>query len=159
MACPLGVKILISESHCIQYHYDILVHVTKRSNSTWLSFLYKKRILKKSHSLLLRSRYGWTHWGRVTHICVINLISIASDNGLSPGWRQAIIWTNAGILLIGHLGTNFSEILMGIHTISLKKMHFKMLSAKWRPFCFGLNVLTFVNYTSGINPIARSDFM
>ena len=51
-----------------------------------------------------------THWGRVTHICVGNLTIIGSDNGLSPGRRQAIIWTNAGILLIGPLGTNFSEI-------------------------------------------------
>ena len=33
---------------------------------------------------------------RVTHICVSNLIFIGSDNGLSPGRRQAIIWTNAG---------------------------------------------------------------
>ena len=39
-----------------------------------------------------------THWGRVTHICVISLIIIGSDNGLLPGRRQAIIWTNAGIL-------------------------------------------------------------
>ena len=30
--------------------------------------------------------------------------------GLAPGRRQAIIWTNAGVLLIGNLGTNFSEI-------------------------------------------------
>ena len=35
-----------------------------------------------------------THWGRVTHICVGNLTIIGSDNGLSPGRRQAIIWTN-----------------------------------------------------------------
>ena len=42
-----------------------------------------------------------THWGRVTHICVGELTIIVSDNGLSPGQRQAIIWTNAGILLIG----------------------------------------------------------
>ena len=34
---------------------------------------------------------------------------IGSDGVLSPGWHQAIIWTNAGILLIGTLGTNFSE--------------------------------------------------
>ena len=34
--------------------------------------------------------------------------SIGSDNGLSPDQCQAIIWTNAGILLIGPLGTNFS---------------------------------------------------
>ena len=47
-----------------------------------------------------------THWGRVTHICVGKLSIIGSDNGLSPDRRQAIIWTNAGILLIGTLGTN-----------------------------------------------------
>ena len=82
-----------------------------------------------------------THWGRVTHLCVSKLTSIASDNGLSPGWRQAIIWTNAGILLIGPLGTNFSEILGEIHTFSFKKMRLKMSSEKWRPFCPSLNVL------------------
>ena len=38
-----------------------------------------------------------THWGRVTHICVGNLTIIGSDNGLSPGRRQAITWTNVGI--------------------------------------------------------------
>ena len=54
-----------------------------------------------------------SHWGRVTHICVGKLTIIGSDNGLTPGRRQAIIWTNAGILLIGPLGTNFSEILIG----------------------------------------------
>ena len=84
-----------------------------------------------------------THWGRVTHICVVSLTIIGPDNGLSPGWRQAIIWTNAWILLIGPWGTNFSEILIGIQTFSFKKMHLKMSSEKWRPFCLGLNVLIF----------------
>ena len=65
-------------------------------------------------------RLQLTHWGRVTHICVIKLTTIGSDNGLSPGRRQAIIWTNAGILLIGPLGTNFSEILIRIKTFSIK---------------------------------------
>ena len=60
---------------------------------------------------------------------------------LSPGQRQAIIWTNAGILLVGHLGTNFSEILIKIHTFPFKKMHLKMSAAKCRPFCLGFNVL------------------
>ena len=87
-------------------------------------------------------RYNLTHWGRVMHICNGKLTIIGSDNGLSPGRRQAIIWTNAGILLIGPLGTNFSEILMAIETFSFKKMHLKKSSAKWRPFCLGLNVLT-----------------
>ena len=82
-----------------------------------------------------------THWGRVTFICVSKLTIFGSDNGLSPGRRQAIIWTNAGILLIGSLGTNFSEILIEILTFSIKKMHLKISSAKWRPFCLGLNVL------------------
>ena len=83
-----------------------------------------------------------THWGRVTHICVSNLTIIGSDNGLSPGRHQAIIRTNAGILLIGPLGTNFSEILIKILTFSFKKMRLKVSSGKWRPFCLGLNVLS-----------------
>ena len=78
----------------------------------------------------------------MTHICVRKLTTIVSDNGLSLGRRQAIIWTNVGILLTGRLGINFTEILVAIHTFSLKKMHFKISSEKWRPFCLGLNVLT-----------------
>ena len=81
-----------------------------------------------------------THWGRVTHICISKVAISVSDNGLSPGRRQAIIWNNAGILLIGPLGTNFTGILIGIHIFSFKKMHLKMASAKWRLFCLGLNV-------------------
>ena len=74
-------------------------------------------------------------------MCVGKLIIIGSDNGLSPGRRQAIIWTNAGIVLIGPLGTNFIEILIEILTISFKKMRFKVAALKWRPFCLGLNGL------------------
>ena len=82
-----------------------------------------------------------THWGRVTHICVSKLTISGSDNGLSPGRRQAIIWTNAGILLIGPLETNFSEIFVGIQTFSLRKMHLNMSSALKRLFRLGLNEL------------------
>ena len=82
-----------------------------------------------------------THWSRVTHICVSKLTIIGSDNGLWPGRRQAINWTNAGILLIEPLGTNFSEILIGIQTFSFKKMHMKMSSAKGRFFSLGLSEL------------------
>ena len=110
---------------------------------------------------------GLTHWGRVTHICVSKLTIIVSDNGLSPGRRQAIIWTNDGILLIGPLGTNFSEILIKIHTFSFKKMHFKMLSGRWQPFCLGLNVLNHrlssykivnIHFCSGTNIIGMANF-
>ena len=62
-----------------------------------------------------------THWGRVTYICVRKMINIVSDNGLSPSLRQAEIWTNAGILLIGHLRINFSEIFIEIETFSFRK--------------------------------------
>ena len=92
--------------------------------------------------LIMKWVVTWlTHWGRMTHICVGKLTIIGSDNGLSPGRRQAIIWTNAWILLIWPLGTNFNEILIGNQTFSFKKMHLKMSSAKWRPFCLSLNVL------------------
>ena len=83
-----------------------------------------------------------TYWGRVTHICISKLTIIGSDNGLLLGRCQAIVWTSAGILLIRPLGTNFSEILIEIHTFLFKKMLWKMASGKWRPFCLCLNVLT-----------------
>ena len=83
-----------------------------------------------------------THWGRVTHICVSELTIIGSDNGLSPGRRQAIIRTNAGILLIRPLGINFSEFVVEILIFSFKKRRLKVSSAKWRLFCLGLNELT-----------------
>ena len=83
-----------------------------------------------------------THWGRVTHICVSNLTTIGWGNGLSPERRRAIIWTNAGILLIGPLGTNISEIIIEIQTFSLKKIRLKMSSAKCCSFRLGLNVLS-----------------
>ena len=76
----------------------------------------------------------------MTHICVGKPTIIGSDNGFSPDRRQAIIWTNAGILLIAPLGTNFSEILTRIQTFSFNKMQLKMSSAKWRPFCLGVKV-------------------
>ena len=71
------------------------------------------------------------------------LTIIGADSALSPGRRQAIIWTNARILLIGPLGTIFVEILIGFQIFSYKKMHLKMSSAKWRPFCLGLDVLRY----------------
>ena len=60
--------------------------------------------------------------------CVSYLAITGSDNSL--------------LLLIGPLGTNFSEILIQIHIHSCKKMYLKMLSAKWCLFRLGLNVLT-----------------
>ena len=97
-------------------------------------------MLSKIVRYYINNYWNWgrilTHWGWVTHICVTG-----SDNGLSPGRHQAIIWINAGILLIGPLGTYFSEIYIEILTFSFKEMRLKVWSAKWWPFCHGLNVL------------------
>ena len=92
---------------------------------------------------------GLTHWGRVTHICVSKLTIIGSDNGLAPVRRQAIIWTNAGILFIGPLGTKLSENLFEILTFSFTKMRLKVSSAKWRLLCLGLNELINVYNKTG----------
>ena len=91
---------------------------------------------------------GPTHWGRVTHICVGKLTIIGSDNGLSPGRRQAKIWTNAEILLIGPLGTNFSEILIALfHSRNCiwkyrlrNGVHFVSASMCWGTCCILLTV-------------------
>ena len=68
----------------------------------------------------------------MTHIYVSKLAIIGLDNDFSPGRRQAIIWTNAGILQIG----------IEIHKFSFKKIHFKMSSGKLRQFYLILNVIT-----------------
>ena len=91
------------------------------SNSNWILLFYTKEI-SLDHSVL-------THWGRVTHRCVIKLTITGSNNGLSPDGRQAIIWTIAGI-----------------PTVSFKKVTFKVSSAKYRPFRLGLNVISKYQY-------------
>ena len=89
----------------------------------------------------------------MTHICVGNLIIIGSDNGLSPDRRQAIIWTNAELLSIGPLQNYLSENLIKMQQFSLKKMHVKMSSAKWRLSCLGLNVLSGCTYLSSMDTV------
>ena len=62
-----------------------------------------------------------------------NWVSIGSDKGLSPVRRQAITWTNADVLS----ETKFREIRIKIQNVYFTKIHLKMSSAKWRPFCPG----------------------
>ena len=110
-------------------------------------------VIRDSIGDIVRSGFHFvlTHWGRVTHICVSELTIIGSDNGLSPGRRQAIIWNNAGLLLIEPLGTSVNEISIEIQTFSFKKTHLKTSSAKWRPCCLGLNVLSLIqSHCSGL---------
>ena len=126
-------------SKCITIkQWDVITHPC----SIFIGTLFK---------LVLKIGYGWTttphktmdltHWGPVTHVCVSKLTIIGWDNGLSLVGRQAIISTNAGILLIGNPGRNFNEISIKTHTFSFKKIHLKMSSAKRWPFCLSLNVL------------------
>ena len=58
------------------------------------------------------------HCAQVAHICVSNTKIIGSDNGLLPVRRLPIIWSNAGISMIGHLGISFSKTLIVICAFS-----------------------------------------
>ena len=99
---------------------NIFKHVSRNTPKAWWC---------KMRQLETQIIFTLSHWGRVKHICVSKLIIIGSNNGLSSGQRQAIVWNNIGIFLIGPLGTNFIEILVGIQTFSFRKMHLKMSSA------------------------------
>ena len=59
-------------------------------------------------------------WCRIN--ASLNWVSISSGNGF--------YWTNAALLSIGPLGTNFNEIRMGTQNFSSMKMLLKMSSAK-----------------------------
>ena len=147
------MKILI---FCFEFHISLFLWVQVISQY-WFSMLRYQWCLGAEQATNYCPRTNdshviWCHiyvtkpqrvnWGRVAHICASNLTITGSDNGSSPHRCQAIIWTNVGILLIGPLGTNFTEISIEIYTFSFKEMLLKMSSAKWRPFCLGLNVLT-----------------
>ena len=58
--------------------------------------------------------------------------------GLLPVQHQGITWTNPGLLSTGILGTNFSEIWIGILPLTFKKIYLKMsakmvaILSRWR---------------------------
>ena len=111
-----------SGANDVYCHYLILLHQIRNWVTTMCPSWWS---MQKIENVCL------THWGRVTHICVSKITTIiGSDNGFSPGRRQAIIWTSVGILLIGSLGTNFSEILIEIYTFSFQENAFEY--AVWK---------------------------
>ena len=77
-------------------------------------------------------------------ICVRKLSIIGSDNGLSPGRRQVIIWPNDGILSIGPLGTNFSKISIKILTFQFKKLHLKITTIVSWPQCVYIYIYMYI---------------
>ena len=129
----------------------------KQIYGTWISnythnFMWDVITYAWPISLLLAPHTILTHWGRVTYICISKLTIIGSDNGLAPTRRQAIIWTNVGILLIQNLRKNFHDILSKIDIFSFKKAHLKM-SAKWQQFCLRLNALMVMIYVGWCNKV------
>ena len=88
---------------------------------------------------------------------VVNLTIIGSDNGLSPARRQAILLTNAGVLLMGPLGTNLSETLIDIYAFHSRKRlwkcrlenggHFVAVSMCWYVFYSMTIGVVLVNFT------------
>ena len=130
----------------IEFHGRILLTCTNICDPSEAAKQHRLIILTHCglftlHGFRDHDQHLLTHWGWVMHICVSDPTIIGSDNGLSPGRRQTTIWTNAGILLIRTLRINFSEIVSEIYTFPFTKMHLKMSSGKWRPFCLSLNVL------------------
>ena len=78
----------------------------------------------------------------MTHICVGKLTIIGSDNDLSPERLQAIIWTNAGILLIGPLEENTFENVVC-----------EMLFISSRPQCVKVEILLIFTYDMEVNDL------
>ena len=119
----------------------VLAHIFITNITWWYVTLTSEWVDLNDPTYQHHNRWINSHWAREMHICIIKLTIIGSDNGLSPGRHQAMICTNAGILLISLLGTNSTDILIEVHIFLLKTMHLKISSWKCWPFCIGLNVL------------------
>ena len=90
------------------------------------------------HTHIVNFSYILTHWGRVMHICISELNIIGSDNGLA---LTRHFWTNAGILLIWPLGTDFSEMLIKIHIFFIQANAWEIVICEVRAICLSLDVL------------------
>ena len=104
------------------YNVDFYIYLLFGANQRWFRPAFRRNIILPRYSFDLFQPFS--HWGRVTHICVVKITSINSDNGLVPGRRQALILTNVGILLIGPFETNFSETLNHNSNISIDEYTF-----------------------------------
>ena len=107
--------------------------------------LYRNELLVFPHTAYIK----WgslTHWDRVTHVCVTKLTIIGSHNGLKPDRCQAIIWNNAGILLVSPLGTHFRAeyqskfIYILIQESAFENVVWKTAAILSRPQCVDLKV-------------------
>ena len=124
--CTLSA-LITSTIHTTDFHYYkdnySYLHI-KNGALTPIKRLRYRRSSFWCTIVMLHFMQCLTHWGQVMHMWIGKLTIIDSDNGLLPGRLQAIIWTNAGILLIWPIGTNFSEISIKIH-ISIQENAFQ----------------------------------
>ena len=100
-----------------------------------------------------------THLGRMTHICVANLTIIRSDNGLSPGRRQTIIWTNAGMKLHLRVSAKRRLICLGLNELILWNtvpcMMCKYLGTLWPELCNTLCLRYVISLSSICRPVLK----
>ena len=81
------------------------------NNSTFPTFIMRNQTTLARSSGIKNCDFGQSnlYWWPVN-----KMIITGSDNRLTPGRCQAIIWTNAVILLIGPWGTHCNGISIGI---------------------------------------------
>ena len=138
--------------------YHVFVMDTNSTFGSKCPTLYRKSDCWKIHGILMGSIVLKIRWSEheISNIYIATIFILFDYtvyiNPLRPSdaymrwwsnhhwFRQAINWTNAGILLNGLLGTNFREISIKILAFSFKKIRLKVSSAKWRLFYLGLKV-------------------
>ena len=117
------VFLTLMAMHLVSFQpFDSLVH---GENHCYFKIIFFRGIL---WSILKPTEAEWRIYVSV------NWAVVDSDNGLSPVRHQFIIWSSAGLLLTGPMGTHISVIWINLNHFSFKNMHSKMASAKWRPF-------------------------
>ena len=123
-----------------------IYHQTDSVSYTWRQF-HRKCWRAASLSSL-------THWGQVMHICVIKLTIIGSDNGLSPGQRHAIIWTNDVIFVNWILGSKLQwNLNRNLYIFIDENVVWKMVAILPRPQCVKLS------HPTGVSELSASGWV
>ena len=110
--------------------YDIEIHViiNIKKFSRWIDGLVQD--CSNSIANALELLQSCTKPSKCFNSSPSHAIYMHQRTGSALVWRQAITWTNVGLLSIGLLGTNFSEIQIGILSFSCKKIHLILPAAK-----------------------------
>ena len=126
-------------TRCCTSHYDVIIFSALSSplcgkppvtgdsphKGTWMRMCYSSEQTVKLTLDWQVIRDAMTGILRLPMACCIGLLSGII---LNPGTQvdRFIIWSIAGVLLVGPLGTNFMEIVIKIRTYSLKKIYLNM---------------------------------